>query len=141
MRFYEVTSKIAAEPQAVWSVLVDGATWPHWDSGVSEFDGRIAPEETVKIHSLVAPGRVFPVKVSSFDPPTRLTFSGGMPLGLFSGVRTYTLTPDGMGGTVFHVREEYDGPLLGLMWRKMPDLGPSFTRFADGLKRRVESGR
>ena len=141
MRFYEATSDIAAAPEAVWSVLVDGATWPRWDSGVSEFDGRIAPGETVKIHSSAAPGRVFPVKVSSFESPKHLTFSGGMPLGLFSGVRTYTLTPDGNGGTVFRVREEYDGPLLGLMWRKMPDLGPSFTQFADGLKQRVESGR
>jgi hypothetical protein len=41
---------------------------------------------------------------------------------------------------VFHMREEYTGPLLGLIWRSMPDLGPSFDRFANGLKRRVESG-
>jgi hypothetical protein len=31
--------------------------------------------------------------------------------------------------------------LLGLIWRSMPDLGPSFDRFAQGLKRRVEAGR
>ena len=91
MRFYEATSQIAAAPDAVWSVLIDGAAWPTWDSGVSEVDGRIAPGETIKIHSLAAPGRVFPVKVSSFEPPRRLAFSGGMPLGLFTGVRTYTL--------------------------------------------------
>jgi hypothetical protein len=47
----------------------------------------------------------------------------------------------GSGGTAFHVREEYSGPLLGLIWRSMPDLGPSFDRFAQGLKRRVEAGR
>ncbi len=41
--------------------------------------------------------------------------------------------------TVFHVREEYTGPLLPLIWRSMPDLGPSFDRFAKGLKWRVES--
>jgi hypothetical protein len=35
----------------------------------------------------------------------------------------------------------YSGPLLGLIWRSMPDLGPSFDRFAQGLKRRVEAGR
>jgi len=54
-----------------------------------------------------------------------LRFSGGMPLGLFRGVRTY---------------EEYTGPLLPLIWRSMPDLGPSFQQFATGLKQRVESG-
>ena len=44
------------------------------------------------------------------------------------------------GGGAFHVREEYTGSLLGLIWRSMPDLGPSFDRFARGLKLRVESG-
>ena len=38
------------------------------------------------------------------------------------------------------MREEYSGPLLPLVWRLMPDLGPSFQRFARGLKQRVESG-
>jgi len=43
--------------------------------------------------------------------------------------------------TAFHVREKYTGPLLGLIWRSIPDLGPSSGRFAQGLKRRVETGR
>jgi len=57
------------------------------------------------------------------------------------GVRTFEVSPDGAGGTAFRVREEYTGPLLGLIWRSMPDLGPSFDRFAKGLKRQVETGR
>jgi hypothetical protein len=36
--------------------------------------------------------------------------------------------------------EEYNGPLLGLIWRSMPDLRTTFERFAHGLKRRVETG-
>ena len=62
-----------------------------------------------------------------------------MPLGLFKGVRTYTLTPEG-NRTAFTMREEYTGPLLGMMWRSMPDLGPSFKQFVNGLKARVEAG-
>lgn len=80
------------------------------------------------------------MKVTSFGSPRRLAFSGGMPLALFTGVRTYSLTPDVTAGTAFHVREEYSGSMLGLIWPRMPDLGPSFTQFAEGLKRRVESG-
>jgi hypothetical protein len=79
------------------------------------------------------------VKVTAFEPGRRLQFTGGMPLGLFRGVRSYTLAPDG-AGTSFRMREEYTGALLGLIWRSMPDLQPSFDRFAAGLKRRVESG-
>lgn len=64
-----------------------------------------------------------------------------MPLGLFKGVRTFTLTPAGSGTTRFTMREEYTGPLLPLIWRSIPDLGPSFTQFAHGLKQRVEGAK
>ncbi len=140
MRFYEAKARIAATPVAVWAVLVDGGAWPQWDSGVDGVEGRIALGETVKIRSQAAPGRAFPVKVTAFEPPLRLRFSGGLPLGLFKGVRTYSLSSKADDITTFHMREEYTGPLLGVFWRSMPDLGPSFTQFAEGLKRRVESG-
>jgi hypothetical protein len=140
MRYYEATSTIAAGPDAVWAVLSEGADWPAWDSGVVGVEGFMAPGEKITIRTEMAPGRAFPVKVTTFEPPRRLAFTGGMPLGLFRGVRTYTLTVDAGGGTVFRVREEYTGLVLGLLWRSMPDLGPSFEQFARGLKQRVESG-
>ena len=140
MRYYEATSTIAASPEAVWAVLSDGASWPSWDSGVDAVEGRIAMNETVKIRSQAAPGRAFPVRVTRFDPPAYLRFSGGMPLGLFRGVRTYEVSEGAGGQVTFRMREEYSGPLLPLIWRSMPDLGPSFQRFARGLKQRVESG-
>ena len=140
MRFYEATSRIAGDPEAVWSVLADGDAWPTWNSGVTAVEGQIEPGSKIVIRSEVAPGRAFPVKVTGYDRPRRITFTGGMPLGLFKGVRTYELAPDGNEATTFHLREEYTGPLAGLIWRTIPDLGPSFTTFADGLKRRVEAG-
>lgn len=139
MRYYEATSTIAASPEAVWAVLSDGANWAGWDSGVDAVEGRIAMGETIKIRSQAAPGRAFPVKVTRFDPPAHLRFSGGMPLGLFRGVRTYELSGGTDGHVTFRMREQYSGPLLPLIWRSMPDLGPSFQRFARGLKQRVES--
>jgi hypothetical protein len=51
--------------------------------------------------------------------------------------RTFTLAP-GSDGTTRFMREEYTGPLLPLIWRSMPDLGPSFRQFANGLKERAE---
>jgi uncharacterized protein YndB with AHSA1/START domain len=140
VRFFEATSAIDAGPEAVWAVLSDGAGWPSWDSGVETVEGVVAVGETVRIRSSAAPGRVFPVTVTTVEPPLSLRFSGGMPLGLFRGVRSYTLSPEATGGTAFRMREEYTGPLVWLIWRSMPDLGPSFERFAQGLKRRVESG-
>ena len=68
-----------------------------------------------------------------------MTWTGGMPPGLFKGERTFTLTPEG-GATRFTMREEYTGPLTGLMWRTIPDMQPSFEKFARGLKQRAEQG-
>jgi hypothetical protein len=34
----------------------------------------------------------------------------------------------------------YTGPLAGVIFRSIPDLAPSFARFAAGLERRVEGG-
>lgn len=134
---FESSAEIAAAPEAVWSVLTDGAAWSSWESGVDGVDGQIGAGQTITIRSRVAPGRAFPVKVTTFEPPRTMVFSGGLPLGLFKGVRTYRLTPSG-AGTRFEMREDYSGPLLPVMWRSIPDLGPSFTQFASGLKARAE---
>jgi len=138
MKSFEASAVINATPDAIWAILVDGPHYPDWDSGVVSVDGRITPGETIKVVSGANPGRTFPVKVSEFSPATSMTWSGGMPLGLFKGVRTFTLAPAGDGATRFEVREEYTGPLLPMMWRSMPDLGPSFAQFATGLKKRAE---
>lgn len=137
MKAYEATATIAADPDTVWSILTDGAAYTTWPSGVEKLEGRIAPGSRLTVTSSANPGRAFPVTVTEFTPPHSMTWSGGMPLGLFRGVRTFTLAPDD-GGTRFRVREEYTGPLLPLIWRSMPDLGPSFEQFATGLKQRAE---
>jgi hypothetical protein len=137
MKSYEAKSVIDAPPDQVWAALVDAAGYPTWDSGVDKVDGRIAAGEKITVHAAVNPGRAFPVTVTDFQPAQRMVWTGGMPLGLFKGVRTFTLAPQG-DSTQFTVREEYTGPLLPRIWRSMPDLGPSFTQFATGLKQRVE---
>ena len=139
MRFYEASSTIAAQPDRIWSILTDAPSLSKWDSGVERVEGRIAPGETIKVFVKVNPGRAFPVKVTEFVPGERMVWSGGMPLGLFKGVRTYTLTPQDSRTTKFHMREEYTGPLTSMIWRSIPDLGPSFTQFANGLKQKAES--
>jgi hypothetical protein len=141
VKAYEASSTIRANPEAIWAVLTDASSYSRWDSGVERVEGRIAPGETIKVHAKVNPGRAFPVKVIDFTPGQKMVWSGGMPLGLFKGVRTYTLSPEANGTTKFTMREEYTGPLLPMIWRSIPDLGPSFTQFANGLKQRAETGK
>jgi hypothetical protein len=138
MKSYEASAIIDASPHAIWTVLTDAPGYQTWDSGVVRVEGRIAPGERIKVYSAVNPGRAFPVRVSEFRPGERMQWSGGMPLGLFRGVRTFTLTQLGRQ-TRFTMREEFSGPMLPLIWRSMPDLGPSFNQFANGLKARAEA--
>jgi hypothetical protein len=138
MHSFEASADIRAPADRVWAILIDGAAYPSWDSGVTRVDGRIADGERITVHSEVAPGRAFPVRVA-VRPPQEMTWTGGMPLGLFRGVRTFRVTPSG-DGTRLTMREEYGGLLEGMMWRSMPDLQPSFDRFVNGLKARAEAG-
>ena len=139
MKSYDAAATIEATPETIWAILTDAPAYAEWDSGVERVEGRIAPGEKIKVVSEANPGRAFPVKVTAFEPARAMTWTGGMPLGLLKGVRTFALVPDG-AATRFTMREEYSGPLLGLIWRSMPDLGPSFEQFARGLKQRAEQG-
>ena len=131
MKYYEVKRTIAAPPERIWRVLTDAVALVEGNTGITRIDGNIALNEKIKLVTEVSP-RAFALKVTEFEPDRRMVWQGGMPLGLFKGVREFnlTLTDD---GTEFHMREEFSGPMLGLIWKSMPDLGPSFEQFADAL--------
>ena len=140
MRHFEASTIIEASPDRVWAVLADTASWPEWDSGVVRVEGRVEQGERIKVISELNPKRAYPVKVAELEPGRGMTWTGGMPLGLFRGERRYTLTPEGEGRTRFSMREEFSGPLLPVIWRSMPDMNDSFRQFAAGLKQRAEGG-
>ena len=139
MKHYEASSTIAAPPDAVWAILADAPAYSDWDSGVVRLEGKIGPGEKLKVTSEVNPKRAYPVKVTRFEPARAMAWTGGMPLGLMKGVRTFSLAPEN-GTTRFTLREEFRGPMLPLIWRSMPDMQPSFEKFANGLKARAERG-
>jgi hypothetical protein len=138
VKFYEATASIKATPDRIWALLTDASHYTDWNTTVERVEGTIAPGETIKVFVKVNPGRAFPVKVIEFKPGQRMVWSGGMPLGMFEGQRTYTLTAAGNSETFFKMREEYTGPMLGMIWGSIPDLGPAFQEFAQSLKRAAE---
>lgn len=109
-----------------------------WNTTVDRVEGRIAAGEKVTVHAKISPGRAFPVKVVEFEPARKMVWSGGMPLGLFKGERTFSLTPKG-GAVEFEMREVYSGLLAPLIGKSIPDLQPAFDEFAAALKKRVEA--
>jgi hypothetical protein len=135
---YRAHALIEASPERIWEILADAPSWPEWNSGVKSVEGRVAPGERLKVVSEINPGRAFPVKVTELDPGRRMTWQGGMPLGLFKGVRTFELRPEAGGATRFTLQERFSGPLLPLVGRSIPDMGPSCEQFARGLKQQAE---
>ncbi|MEO8529577.1 MAG: SRPBCC domain-containing protein [Pseudolysinimonas sp.] len=136
---FDATIVIDSAPEKIWTLLVDVAAWPSWDSGIIAARGAADKVGAkLSVTSGAAPKTAFAVKVTKLDPRKELVIVGGAPFGLFKGVRTFTLTPEGKG-TRFTMHEVYSGPLLGAIWKQIPDLDPSFQQFANGLKAQAEA--
>ncbi len=136
---FAATIVIAAPTDRIWAILTDAPAYPSWNSTVDSVTGRIAPGEKVTVRAKAAPGRAFPVTVTGFDPGKNMVWTGGMPLGLFTGVRVFTLTLRPDGTVTFAMREDYRGLMAPLITRSIPDLQPAFDTFAADLKRRAET--
>jgi len=139
MKEYRASTFINASPDTIWAILTDGSKYPEWDPVAERIEGKIAPGETVKAFTKLAPGRAFPAKVTEFQPGRKMTWTGGMPLGLFKGVRTFTLIPQGDGSVEFILRETFSGPMLLLIGGTIPDMTEPFQGFVAGLKARAEA--
>ena len=138
MKVFQATTTIAAAPETVWAILTNASGYPEWDPGVERIEGRIAPGEKITAYTKLSPDRAFPVTVTTFEPGRKMVWASGMPLGLFKGERTFTLSPEGQGATEFRLREEFSGLLLPLIGRSIPDMTSTFEQFAAGLKGRAE---
>ena len=124
--------------ETIWNLLTDAPNYPVWNTTVEKVEGHIVPGGKVTVYAKINPGRAFPVKVTEFTPPKRMVWTGGMPLGLFKGERTFALTPQA-GGVEFSMSEIYSGLMLPLIEKSIPDLQPAFDEFARALKTRAES--
>lgn len=139
MKEYSATTTIEAPPETIWAILTDAEGYPTWDPGIIRLEGRIAPGEKITAVAKLSPDKAFPVNVSEFVPPQRMTWSSGMPLGLFKAARTFTLNKQSDGMTEVIVREQFNGLLLPLIGRTIPNLTPVFEDFVAGLKQHAES--
>jgi len=139
MKAFAAKIHIRATPERIWALLTDASGYTRWNNTVAKVDGKIARGERIAVHPKINPGRVFPVTVVEFEPSRRMVWTGGKPLGLFHGERTFLLTPASNGDVEFSMREEYSGLMAPLIGRSIPDLQPAFDEFASYLKRAAEA--
>jgi hypothetical protein len=138
MKTFYATTWIQAPAARIWGLLTDTASWTRWNTTVDRVDGVVALGNTVKVYAKVSPGRAFPVEVVELVPPQRMVWRARMPLGLFTGTRTYALGPQQGGAVQFEMREEFTGLMAPLITRSIPDLQPVFDEFAQCLKAAAE---
>lgn len=139
MKAWNATTTIAAAPELIWSILIDGSRYPEWDPYAERIEGQIAPGAKLVIYTKVAPGRAFPVTVKEFVPSKRMVWASGMPFRLFKGERSFILALQADGQVEFTLREEFSGALLGMIAPSLPDMTEPFQQFVKGLKVRAES--
>lgn len=139
MKAFSATATITASSDRIWEILTDADKFPEWEPGVIRIEGTIALGEKITVYTKLSPDRAFPVTVSEFVPGKKMVWSSSMPLGLFKGERTFTLTPVGEDKVEVVTKEEFSGPLLFLIGRTIPDLSESFQNFAAGLKKQAET--
>ena len=137
--FFTATATINASPETVWKVITDASAYTTFDPGVARFEGTIAPGNKLTVYTKRDPNRAFPSTVTEFIPNQKMTWTGGMPLGLFKGVRTFTLTPKGDNQTELTIREDYSGLLSGMITRSIPDLSGDFQNTVQGVKKHAEN--
>ena len=134
---YSVEIDIRATPSRVWSLLTDAGGMPRWNTTVSEVRGTIAAGERLAIQVPVAPGRTFKPRVTALEPERAMTWSDGF-APMFRGERTFTLTDAGAGVTRFTMTEVFQGAMLPLIKRALPDFVPVFETYATDLQRAAE---
>lgn len=138
MKSFTTSTIINASPETIWKILVDAPNWPKWNPTVSKVEGNVALGEKITVYAKVNPNRAFTLTVSEYMRNEQMVWTGGLPLGLFKGERTYTLSQASAGGVAFTMQEVFSGLLSPLIAGSIPDLKPSFDEFAAALKKCAE---
>lgn len=142
MKEFVTKASIRAAPQTVWAALIDGSEYARWNPEITRVEGRIALGETLKAHVILHGGgvRAVKVRVTEFEPVRRMVWTGGMPLGLFKGQRTFTLLSRDGGLVEFTMYVRFSGPMSPLIAKSLGDRQPDIDALASGLKAWVEGG-
>jgi hypothetical protein len=136
MKSFEAETLIYARSSTVWDIITDDSNYTVWDSGITRIEGQVRNGGSIRIRTRTGGNRTVRLRVQQI-PGEVMTWTGGLPLGLFTCVRTFTLSPQG-GKTHLRVREEFSGPLLELIWKTVPDMGRDCTGYVNAVKERAE---
>jgi len=131
-----IAINIKASADKIMALLTNASDFTKWNSTVISVDGQIKQGEKIKLVSKLDPKRTFNLKVSQLTPTTMVWQDGFAPM--FSGVRTFSLTPKSDGTTDFSMVEVFKGAMLPMIKGSLPDFKPNFEQYALDLKTAAE---
>ena len=136
MKEYTTTAVIRATPEAVWAILTDGPAYANWNPEITRVDGRIALGEKITAHVVLHDGvvRKVPIRVTALEPMRRMVWTGGLPVLLFTGRRTFSVTPREGGMVEFTMHLHFSGLLSGLIAKSLGDRQPDIDALGAALK-------
>jgi len=136
---YTTSADIEASPETVWAILTNAGEYKNWNPEIVEIAGRIALGERIVARVRLGSGavRAVPLRVTALDAPSRMEWIGGLPFGLFTGRRTFTVTPAARG-VEFRLHLEMSGLVSPLILKSVGDRQPEVDSFAAALKARAE---
>ena len=133
--------RIGAPRARVWSMLMDFASYPEWNTFIRSIKGTAAVGETIEV-VIEPPGRRAQTsrpQVIAFDPSRRFAWRGSLPIpGLFVGEHNFELRDEG-AGTVFSHSEGFSGILLPFVGGVLADSQKGFVAMNEKLRARAEA--
>jgi len=132
-----VATNIKAPADKIMRLLTDAKNFTKWNSTVVSLEGTIKPGETIQLISKLDPKRTFKLKVAEQTATTLVWKDGFAPM--FSGIRTFKLTPKQDGSTEFSMTEVFKGIMLPMIKGALPDFKENFQQYAADLKKAAEN--
>lgn len=136
------TIDIAADPDTVWAVLTDFASYSEWNPFMSRIEGtpEVGSRLVVRLASAGGRGMTFTPTVLAATPGRELRWIGKLAFGgLFDGEHFFVLEPGADGTTRMTHGEKFSGILVSLMRGATTNAGDGFDAFNTALKLRAET--
>ncbi len=129
--------EINADPELVWNILLDFASYPEWNPFITTITGNAEEGTFLKV---TIGNMNFKPKVLRYQKPLELRWSGHLWFkGLFDGEHVFKITPRGANKVLFEQNEHFKGLLVPLFKSTLnKDTKQGFEAMNKALKVRCE---
>jgi hypothetical protein len=136
VRSFESEALINARSATVWEVITDAGNLAVWESGITGIEGDLSDGGVIWIKTARGNDRITRTRVRQV-PGEVMIWTAGIPFGLLTLTRTFTLAEDG-ASTRFRIREEASGPLCRFSWGLVSGSDQELDDFVEAVRKRSE---